>query len=76
MDLTLLNIQVQKNQQTATLINMLLPYICKQQICPSNATYFTCSYQTTMSVYTLCELTAIKSFTTSTVIHTFNIIGI
>ena len=48
------NINKKKPRKLQIFTVMLLPYICLQQICPSNSTYanyFMCRYETTMSVY-------------------------
>ena len=60
---------------------LLLPYDCRQQICPSNTTYMSqmpisyYRYDTMMSVYMPQKLAAISSVTRNTDIHTLYIIG-
>ena len=61
------------------LLTISKPFMCQQEICPSNATYanyFMCSWDNNVSTYTSYYLPAIKYVIRNTAVHTFLITGI
>ena len=67
------------SKQKTCIFSILLPYIFQQPICPLNSiytNYFSCRYETRVSINTLYEFTAINNVTKRTVTQTPHIIGI